>query len=255
MESESKDTILTIEEPQRDLTDEETALNEQTWTRVCEQLQAVIPHLNVEVMQVAFWQLAQSMSYTHSLPYLEATENVVSAVRNGDYARCFYSAIDGAVLARYHGPMTFLVDTRADFIYTHIIDQLLLQEYENADVITQAATDRYERRARFYKPCPLEGSPTHQNGEDKRVCPLCWVVYTRIDSAFYKQARARLNGSMTVNFSESIYDYMDVEHLSFQLVLFMCGSQIVADEADSNLSHYDAVNQWVKVPVWWLLLQ
>lgn len=250
MEGESNDVVLAMEEPVRALDEETESLTQQLWEQLLPQLQAVLPHLNTGTLRDAFWQLARSMSHTHSLSYLEANEDVTSVVRQGEYARCFYA---GGTLARYQSPCTFLVDARADFLYTHVIDQLLLLEYEGVEQQAHEAVARYERRARYYKPCPLEAEANH--GAADRVCPLCWVVYTRVDSAFYKQVRARLVTSLTVDFSQTIYEYMDVEHLSFQLVLFLCGSQLVAEgEADAAVSHYTAVNQWVKVPIWWLLL-
>src|SRR6185437_3085317 len=169
MEAVSVDTILNMEEPQRDISKEYAAFCEQTWHRVLEQLQAIIPRLNAETLQNAFWHLVHSMSHTHSQPYLEDSENIRTTVRNGEYARCFYTAVDGgAVLARLHAPLTFLVDARGDFIYTHVIDQLLLQEYENAEQLEQMACERYERRARHYKHCPLEASAAEKHGEGER---------------------------------------------------------------------------------------
>ncbi len=259
---ELQEVTINMEEPQRELDDEEQEQCQQLLGVASEQLRAVVPDLCQESLEVAFWALAQSMSHTQAESYLEASEDIMTTVRNGDYARCFYETAHGVVVARSLAPLTFLVDAGSDFIYAHLIDQLLLVRHQqqllqlqhgDTDHLWQAARDRYERRLQYYKACPLQAGEHNREG---RVCPLCWVVYTRVDSQFYKQARARLVGSLAVDFSETIYEYMDLEHLSFQQVLFLCGAQILSDgQCGQAASHYDAVNQWVKVPVWWLLLQ
>ncbi len=246
---ELHEVAIDIDEPLRDLDDETLQCGDAHLELIYERLQGVLPQLDTEALCDAFWMLMRSMSHTHALAYLEG-ENIAEARLSGRYARCFHVSLRGEVLARLHNTNTFLVDARADFTYAHVIDQLLLTQYEDQGLVA-AAEERLQRRAHYFKPCPL-GDAVHC--DEPRVCALCWVVYTRVDSFFYKQCCARLNTSLTVNFDATLYEYMDLEHLPFQLVLFLCGQQLTGDEADAATTHYEATNQWVKVPVWWLAL-
>jgi hypothetical protein len=161
---------------------------------------------------------------------------------------------------------TFLVNKRLDHIYAELFDEILLQRQRQHDVMAvsdaqlhhmlDVAEHRSQTRRRWLKLC-RELPDEHQDPHG-RLCPLCWVLYTRLGSAFYEECRARLASNAELDFTAAIFEYAEVEHLAFPLVLFLCGDALEATPHEEAAARgellYNQTNQWLKVPLWFLLL-
>lgn len=163
---------------------------------------------------------------------------------------------------------TFIVDRKLHVIMSLLIDKLLLVEQEAnlkrsvIDQMEHLAAERADQRARWFKHC--DELPADHDHE--RVCPLCTVLYTRLDSAFYQRCCERLNASTEINYTPTIYTYCELEHLAFPLVLFLCGGvgggglvgTLQQHESESEQGAddllYTHTNQWIRVPLWYVSL-
>jgi hypothetical protein len=173
---------------------------------------------------------------------------------------------------------TYLVNKRLDFIYGRLIELALLSSEENENFANNAKQLFKTRRSNLH-PC------REQHVLNEKVCPLEWIIYTRINSEFYKFCSQQLKENPYIAHGITT-EYIGIENLSFYLVIFLCGdfldyAKVPSRESTSMLTttttstttttaaaadvtinmnnnnsyalnHYQEVNQWRKVPAWFL---
>lgn len=170
---------------------------------------------------------------------------------------------------------TYLVNRQIDIIMTLLVDELLLADQETnlktsvVEKMRRLAGERARERKHWFKHC--EELPADH--DKQRVCPLCTVLYTRLDSLFYRRCVERLNACAEVNYTPTIYSFCELEHLAFPLVLFLCGGcaegggligtvrqpESVGSDPEQQQQQnddllYSHTNQWIRVPVWYISL-
>lgn len=152
---------------------------------------------------------------------------------------------------------TFLVNNRLDIIFSYMIDMILIENHyslshsiEERNHMRESAYSRLLRRLHIQPICPYNHINPYVE-DDGRLCPRCWVIYTRTDSSFYTERKEKIMSCETVDFVGSVYDYIGTEHLSFTLVQFLCSNNITPIDHDHT---YEKTNQWIKLPTWFLLV-
>jgi len=178
--------------------------------------------------------------------------SVGSTHRRTHYRDLFQCAAHTAVAGMAN---TFLVDKRLDFIYGYLLEQLALDINTTTNTTTtpelRLSSERlFRARKRALTLCTVQ----HERPEE-RTCPLCYVLYTRIDSAFYQVCRSFLSTNAYIDFRATLHEYLQIEHLAFNQVLLLCGESLdYTVQLDPAQGYYEATNQWIKVPIWFLML-
>lgn len=200
-----------------------------------------------------------------ALQYLDATTEIREA-KHGVFPRLVYSELLGeafrpicSVKAIANAEDTFLVNKRLDFLYGRLIETALCP---SVDAMRQEARRLFMKRARLLETCRAE------HLDDERCCPMEWVIYTKMNSQFYRFCSEQLvKRNPYINHQTSTTDFIKLERLSFYLVLFLCGelmegtpsTDFTSIPLERSPSHghlprhqYGEINQWFKVPLWFL---
>lgn len=141
----------------------------------------------------------------------------------------------------------FLVNKQLDFVYGRVIEHAILR----SDIeMSRRAYDHFAIRKRLIAPC------TADHDKSIKCCPSEWVLYVNVNSEFYGYcSRLLKQGTPYVDFNLSP-QYLAAERLSFYLVLLLCGHMMtngVMENVEPIPSeHYTQINQWKKLPVWFL---
>ena len=146
----------------------------------------------------------------------------------------------------------FLVSKQLDFVYGRVIEDVILR---HSVPLSRRAYDHFVDRKRHLFPC------TSDHLQHDKCCPSEWVLYVNVNSPFYTYCSKQLKQETPyVDFGLSL-QYVAAEQLSFYLVLLLCGHLLPTlafeqvDMAHSDAiptHHYIQVNQWKKLPVWFL---
>lgn len=191
--------------------------------------------------------------------YLSASFDIREA-KHGVFPRLVLSEMHPICSAKpiTNAPDTFLVNKRLDYIYGRVIETALL-----GGSARQEAMRVFHKRSRALEVC-------HVNHlDEERGCPLDWIVYTKMNSAFYQFCSNHLvKHNPYINYQINAVDAIKYERLSFYLVLFLCGEFMDGKECNEftsvtlessrttspNIQHleYGEINQWLKVPLWFL---
>lgn len=147
----------------------------------------------------------------------------------------------------------FLVNKQLDFVYGRVIEDVILRQNV---VLSRRAYDHFLNRKHHLFPC------TSDHLQHDKCCPSEWVLYVNVNSAFYTYCSKQLKQDTPyVDFGLSL-QYVAAEQLSFYLVLLLCGhliptlafEQVGLDDALTPTHHYVQVNQWKKLPIWFLAI-
>ena len=140
----------------------------------------------------------------------------------------------------------FIVNKRLDFIYGRVIECALLNGDER---LSREAFDAFKRRKEETSPC------VEDHVQSEKFCPCDWVLYANTGSQFYAYCSRLLKRETPYIDFGITAQYVNAERLSFYLVLFLCGHLMPTGYAtDANNAEYVAINQWKKLPVWFLPL-
>lgn len=153
-------------------------------------------------------------------------------------------------------PGVFLVNKQLDFVYGRVIECALLNGNHQ---LSDSAYELFKQRKQTTKPC------VGDHDASEKACPSEWVLYVDVSSPFYTFCSKLLKEQVPyVNFGLTAH-YVEAERLSFYLVLFLCGeffstssmatlSLLDQPASVSNIKseHYTSINQWKKLPVWFL---
>ncbi len=227
----------------------------------------IYPDIPSNIISESYNYLKKSIINKYPVEYMSENYNdMVTMTAPGIYQGAYHSTIFGFPLVSklLHDELdTFIVDKKMDYIFSFMIDMIIFKKNEH-----NASSDdydllmtRFHRRSRLHKCCCVESDVTCERLVDGGInlCPLCHVLYTRLDSVFYRRCVSKLmkNGiNKRIDFNTGAYEYMDIEHLPFELVLFLCGNNIIPETIDnvSMSGTYTGVNQWVRVPMWFVAL-
>lgn len=184
----------------------------------------------------------------------------IREAKHGVFPRIVFSEMRPMCSAKpiANAPDTFLVNKRLDHIYGRVIESALL-----GGSVRQEGERLFHKRARALEVCQVN------HLDDERGCPLDWVVYTKMNSAFYQFCSDQLvKHNPYINYQINAIGAIKYERLSFYLVLLMCGEFLDGKEchdftsitlehsrlASTNLQRleYGEINQWLKVPLWFL---
>lgn len=206
--------------------------------------------------------LPDSSHYIH-----EKYHELPTAENTGEYTQYLYTDSQGLPLphTKIDGePDVFIVDKKLDFIFTYIFDMVTIMKYyhgKDENSLIQLANDRFSRRVQLLKLCDDDNVCVNMMNNSLRsehhdLCSLCCVLYTRLDSEFYRKCKQRLQSVRKINFTASPYEFLDIEHILFTQIIFLCGNQLLPEERflDRQTVLYSGIHQWVKVPLWFLLL-
>lgn len=181
---------------------------------------------------------------------------------------------------------TFLIDSKLHLIYSYTIEKALLQTLKKkSDMLLYGPTSFYQkmivkaldylipiqeerviyRVGSYQKYYEMSSYPYAE--EDTELHPGTWVIYTKRSSKFFKTVQKHIsNKDHPIRFSN---EYCEIQSLSFQVVLFLCGNHlnfkkrhcIIENEiSDHNSSSpYSIINikpkdasDWIIVPLWYL---
>lgn len=145
----------------------------------------------------------------------------------------------------------FLVNKQLDFVYGRVIEDVILR---NNVTLSRRAYDHFLNRKHHLLPC------ANDHLQNDKCCPSEWVLYVNVNSPFYTYCSKQLKQDTPyVDFGLSL-QYVAAEQLSFYLVLLLCGhllptltfEQVSMDQGRTPTHHYVQVNQWKKLPIWFL---
>jgi hypothetical protein len=162
-------------------------------------------------------------------------------------------------------PGVFLVNKHLDYVYGRVIESALLNTDTN---LSKRAYDAFADRTASTSPCENDHIQT------EKCCPSEWVLYVDVGSQFYSYCSNLLKKEIPcVNFGID-RQYVNAELLSFYLVLFLCGEHLQGMRLNHQMDkvelsdimekdrgvpvfetkHYTSINQWKKLPVWFVAL-
>lgn len=223
------------------------------------------PRATIKHVYLLYWREIRVVN-TDALEYLCHDTCDIRHARHGVFPRLVYSQVLNetfrpicSVRPIANVPDTFIVNKRLDFVYGRVIESALLN-----GALLEKAIRAFEIREDTLEMCHTD------HLDDERVCPLDWVIYTKLNSTFYQFCCDQLvKHNPYINYQTSTTEYLKTERLSFYLVLFLCGEYIDgtpvedftgisiengSDSSSSQLPHhqYGEINQWLKVPLWFL---
>ena len=199
---------------------------------------------------------------------------------------------------RTAGPIldTFIVSKKLDFLCTHVIENALLSSIKD-DKNSDIDKELLDNNCRDLFICRKKGLclPTHPSdsmtNKKNKISPNNYVIYTKIDSDFYQFCKKVLSSNEYFDFESGSSD-LNIQYISFYVVLFLCGKSIefnierpnsfenpskykIEEEksydtkrrynsdkqeeyidmmAHINSLMYKDTNQWIRVPYWFILI-
>jgi hypothetical protein len=188
---------------------------------------------------------------------------------------------------------TFLVDKKLDFICTHVIENALLVSLKedpnnntDVDLLFENCKCLFINRKKVLNINSSSSSctTTRTTTVNNKLSPNDYVIYTKIDSDFYKFCKKILTSNEYFDF-RSNRSILNLQNISFYIVLFLCGKltefdkEILNNHIDTtttttatamittpNIDYFNIVNhhlkeitykdtnQWIRVPYWFLII-
>jgi hypothetical protein len=233
----------------------------------------IYPDVQIDTVSESYGYLKKAIINKYPVEYMSENYNdlVTMVAPPCVYQLAYHSGLFGfpLVSTRLRDEVdTFIVDKKMDYIFGLMIDVIIFEKEES----NGAPVDDYDllmarflRKTRLHKCCCVESDITCNRlvdgggSSNSSLCPLCHVLYTRLDSEFYRRCVSKLmkNGTnKNIDFNTGAYEFMDIEHLPFELVLFLCGNNIIPEMMDNGnmIGTYHGANQWVRVPLWFIAL-
>lgn len=188
------------------------------------------------------------------------------AVQQGKFKNIFYNTLSHSSFSRKESckiPLegvsgVFLVNKHLDYVYGRVLETALLHQDR---VLSKSAYDAFIERAASVLPCQEE------HIQSEKCCPSEWVLYVDVGSQFYRYCSELLKKQIPcINYGINA-QYVNAERLSFYLVLFLCGEHMegclpllsavepeFSDVVEFQTREYTSINQWKKLPVWFVAL-
>lgn len=245
--------------------------DDQVIDHILTKISVIYTHITRDYISPHFYALKNKLGMHYPSDYIEELyTNFQTSADTGYYYYGHYLPNPASVYRSTQEPGTFLVNREMDFIFTYMIDIITIVQHcategETASAIV-LADNRCDERMRLHKLCKdpdcteglcvSMGSGTNSNTGISRLCSLCWVLYTRIDSDFYQKCLVMIESNKYINFTSSAYESLDIEHRLFTHVLFLCGKSILPESRDNNSDYaqYNGINKWIVLPIWFHLL-
>lgn len=207
---------------------------------------------------------AESLN-TGALEYISSDNYNIATNQQGSFKCLFYETLSLKMDRRTEScraidgvDNVFLVNKQLDFVYGRVIEDVILRH--NLTLSRRAYEHFLNRRGQLF-PCMSD------HLQHDKCCPSEWVLYVNVNSPFYTYCSKQLKHETPyVDFGLSL-QYVAAEQLSFYLVLLLCGhllptltfEQTSLDTAAATttttttpIHHYMQVNQWKKLPIWFL---
>lgn len=243
--------------------------SEQVVDHVYTKISMVYSDITLDYIRSYLDELKDKLGMHFPVDYIEESYTKFEAsVDTGFYYYGYHLSQTSPVYRVIKGEIdVFLVDKKADFIFTYLFDIItIVLHYDNEEQVKHAiklADNRFDERVKSHKlcrdpDCNKSGviSIDDDDSNNGSLCSLCWIIYTRMDSEFYSKCMNTIQSTKLINFTSSAYESLEIEHKLFTNVLFLCGNSILPESRDNNNNYakYSGINKWVSLPLWFYLL-